>query len=267
MKIRILLFFFGSGLLAINIYGQFQDLEPNIQEIDQSYGLRFPYKKKETFERTIFLLEKDMARNKIYDQVVTLNALIKNRMTHPNWNKIPPGEFNISVPIWENYIIYIASQFYREEMLQRYHFSGYKKSLERGIGICGDSSVILSSIMKLKGISHKIVSFDGHVIVAFSDENAIEYYADPDFNVIFPSPSNKSIDFKKTYEEIYKEQGYSQEEIEELKNIYSGKPVYFSDHIHFMTKRYYFEKISYLLKWLIPIIFMIQLVIPLPKHK
>lgn len=245
----------GLLLTGLNIYGLTRSLEPDIKKLDLTYGLRFPYEIKETYDDTILNIN-NTSLIKIRDFVEHVTEAIKNRMTHPNWNKIPVGEFNISVPIWENYILYFLTKINKSPQIQRYHFSNYKKSLERGIGICGDSAIILSSILRLNNIEHSILSFDGHVLIQFYDETNTKHVTDPDFNVTFQSSASDIKTSKNAYQ-TYIKKGYSKNEVDYIFEIYKSNPAIFKNHIDFMKKRYYFEKASYILKWLIPFFLII----------
>jgi hypothetical protein len=48
---------------------------------------------------------------------------------------------------------------------ERYHFSNPYNSIERGIGICGDASILMSQMLEKNGIEADILTFPGHVVV------------------------------------------------------------------------------------------------------
>ena len=136
---------------------------------------------------------------------------------------------------------------------ERYHYANYKRNLERGIGICGDASTILSSIMDNHGIPNRIIAFRGHVIVEYEREDGGVELIDPDFGVELGMTLDELLERPEAAKEKYLAAGYTERESDALKRIYQTSHSIFDDTFHFMSKRYIFEEVSYWLKWLLPI--------------
>jgi len=135
---------------------------------------------------------------------------------------------------------------------ERYHFIDYRRSLERGIGICGDASMVYSQIMDRAGIDNKIIAFPGHVVVEV-DLGKQKFIADPDFGVFLDFSAR---DIKYNFSSVinrYTEKGYTSTDTAALLKSYSGEQKAFRGVKGFLTKRYFFEYVSYALKWIIPI--------------
>ena len=69
-----------------------------------------------------------------------------------NWycvKKINPNlhkQQDEGIPIYENYLLFIASYRYPDEYL-KYEFVDYRKAIERGIGLCSQQAIIVSEIL------------------------------------------------------------------------------------------------------------------------
>jgi hypothetical protein len=140
---------------------------------------------------------------------------------------------------------------------KRYHFANYRRSLERGIGICGDASMIMSQLLNQQNIANKILTFPGHVVVAASFDNGQQYILDADYGVIIPYSLNEFATSSTDIAKLYSEAGYPRRDFLLFQKIYSQDYNVWDGVEHFITKKYYFEKISYWLKWPVPILMIL----------
>lgn len=249
-------FTFGLILLSINIYGLFADIrKPNLDQISQEQ-LRFANNNYLSYSDSIEKLKaiEDETQSEYAQKA---NRLVQQSLTHIKWNKVDPDEFRQLVPVWENYLLYMVGILTDQPQIKRYHFVNYKRSLKRGIGICGDASIVLSQILDKKGINNRIVSYRGHVITEATIAGDQKILLDPDFGVeINISIEELSADPNRAYS-YYVNEGYSEKEARSLVKIYDGKHTIYDDAFAFMPKRYVFEYISYILKWLIPVCLLV----------
>ena len=143
---------------------------------------------------------------------------------------------------------------------ERYHFADYKRSLRRGIGICGDAAMVLSQVLSKNGINNKILTYPGHVIVSanFTPTNNIIF--DPDFGVSIPYSKEKTLGHSQKIAEIYTENGYTKADERFFTRLYKQNYEEWDGVQHFITNKYYFEKIAYALKWPLPIFMIIMAV-------
>lgn len=254
-SIKNILYLIACTLLSINFFGLFQSIEPkNFIESD----LRFIKNEKLSYLETLNILNKKIDENDI-EFSIRINKVIFDRMSHIKWNELEDvDKYNQRIPIWENYILYGMSLFTNIPEYKKYHFADYERSLKRGIGVCGDHSMILSQILDKNGISNKIITIPGHVVV-LAEIQKNNYIFDPDFGVYIDIKSNdfKSLDLEKI-SKVYIDAGFNVSDVDYLIQGYGS--VNFESWYgtsHFITKKYYFEYISYFLKWFIPLFLII----------
>ena len=239
--------------LAINISGFLFKLSPS--EIKEE-NLRFENDQIYTYEDALEHIRWTESDSKAtYAQ--RLNSTIAGRLAHVHWEKYPPTRFNQTVPVWENYILYLAGKLSNIPEFERYHFSDPYRSLERGIGICGDASMNLSKLLDNEDVANTIISFPGHVIVEVEIAENIKHVFDPDFNVILPYSIEEINAQSDLIIPFYEEKSYSEKEINNLVNKYELEFKRWQGVEHFITKKYYFEYASYFLIWILPFLFFL----------
>jgi hypothetical protein len=246
-------FLLGLLLLSINTYGLFQDIRPTVFFDDE---LRFKNDQPLTYTETISQLSRLPNETDVqFSQRVT--KVIAAGLAHIHWERFEPEKFNQLVPIWENYFLYFAGKVSGISEYEKYHFADYKRSLERGIGICGDASMILSQVLDKHNIENKIITFPGHVLVSATFENENEQLFDADFGVALPFSADEIKQSPSLVSSHYLDAGYFDYDVKAFNKIYDNNYQRWSGVEHFITKKYYFEKISYWLKWPLPIFLII----------
>jgi len=249
----VLVFSFGSALLAINLYGLTRSLAPS--GIMQEH-LRFK-DKDVTMSKVEFKAElpRKLAESDT-DYAARLTLAIAATMAHIHWLDYPPQKFNQRVPIWENYILYFMGLFSGIPEYERYHFSNPQKSIERGIGICGDTSILLSQLLSQQGIVNKIVTYPGHVVVE-AQYGLKKQLLDADYGVVL----KHDVEFYHNHPEQmiseYRTAGFVNDAEEILANGLQENYMHWNGASHFITKKFYFEKVSYWLIWFIPVLLLI----------
>ena len=247
------LIFVAFALFSLNIYGIFQGMRANAIDFAE---LRFEddvsYNYDEAIEE-IAQLDDHTDEEKVFE----INRIVSKTLAHIPWyEEADPTRFNQLVPVYENFILYLLGHFSGIPEFQKYHFTDYKRSLSRGVGICGDASMVLSQILSEKGIDSKIVSLKSHVVVevVLGDKT---FMADPDFGVVIPHKINEISVNSNLVGDYYRSLGYTEGDVKALESAFSSAPTFWDDPSHFMTNKYYFERISYVLKWLIPTLIMV----------
>jgi hypothetical protein len=240
-------------LMLINIYGLFQTLRPPSFEEHQ---LRFKSNDISlTHQEFLDAIHKADDESNV-EYANRLTTTVAQGMAHIHWEKYQPEKFNQTVPIWENYILYFMGKLRVTPEYVRYHFSNPYKSIERGIGICGDASMLMSQMLEKYNIPNKIVTIPGHVMVQAEFAEGKPLF-DPDFGVTLP----KSADYYgKNPEHIntaYSDAGHSIHDDNFIINGFKKKHAYWNGIKHFITKKYYFEKVAYVMKWLLPVLMFI----------
>jgi len=252
-------FLVGSILMLINIYGLFQPLRNPILGSENPSLLRFVPEEVWTYERSL----KEVANlNTLTPEtglVSSANKVVQQSLVHVEWKKVDPREYRQLIPIWENYYLYTLGLFSGLPQIERYHFSNYKKTFERGIGICGDASIALSSILDDHNIDNRIISFPGHVIVEYFDTDGNSKLIDPDFGVELGASLAELKTNTDDIHQNYLDAGYSKKEVSYLLKNYKQDYAIFESTYDFMAKRYIFERASYILKWIFPLILLLPI--------
>lgn len=110
-------------------------------------------------------------------------------------------------------------------------------------------------------IQNNIISVDGHVIVEYQARNNEWLLLDPDFGVVLEHSLAAVREKPEVVGNAYLSAGYSTGEVEDLIKIYSGRYTKFDDTYGFMAKRYIFERLTYVLKWFLPILLMFPMLV------
>lgn len=243
--------FVGISLLAINLYGLTQSLRPEGLAPDV---LRF--------EENDLKLSQDDFREQVKrlpseskeEYANRLTKVIADGMAHVHWEYYDPDVFHQRVPVWENYILYLAGALTSISEFKRYHFTIPEKSIERGIGLCGDASMLLSELLNREGINNSIISIPGHVMVE-ANYGSQKQLLDPDFGVPLQNELKFYVNSPDALVREYENFGYfNNGELVIKREMREGNYQYWNGSSHFVTKKYYFERISYVVKWALPIV-------------
>jgi hypothetical protein len=242
----------GCILTTINFYGLFQNIRP---AHFSSEHLRFEGDYATDYKKIMVELKRVDGENE-KEYASRISHVISKGIAHIHWLSFENTKFNQLIPIWENYFLYFMGKVSNIPEYERYHFANYKRSLERGIGICGDTSMIMSQLLENEGIPNQIISFPSHIVVGVKFKDGTEYIHDPDFGITLPySPDEvkSNVDIVNSF---YFDAGYTEEDLKKLHKIYDNNYIRWHNVEHFITKKYYFEYISYVLKWPVPILMM-----------
>ncbi|MFL1405675.1 hypothetical protein ACJO2E_10080 [Marinobacter sp. M1N3S26] len=248
----LLLALAGMALMLINAYGLTQPIRKPGLGINDHDQLRFIPEEVWSYEQSLEAIDQ-LGGGSTRSLVGQANRVVNQSLIHIDWVDVDPKEYRQLVPIWENYFLWGIGKFSGLPQFERYHYANYKRNIRRGIGICGDASTVLSSILDNHGIENRIVSFHGHVIVEYEDKEGNRYLADPDFGVELEGNLEQLVRDPDRFRKHYSEAGYPPDEVDYLFKAYESRFAIFDDTYHFMTKRYIFEEVSYILKWLLPL--------------
>lgn len=248
-KVLVLLLLLAFSLLLVNIYGLFKDIRP---QVFHNKHLRFANDQPAPFEQTISALKKQANETDIhYAKRVTV--VISEGIAHIHWERFEPEKFNQLVPIWENYFLYFMGKLSNIPEFEKYHFANYQRSLKRGIGVCGDASMTLSQVLSQHNINNKILSLPGHVIVSAEFLDGSEAMLDADFGVSAQIKKSQYADNADHLAKLYLDAGYTKGDEIFAQKLFRSPYIEWDGVKHFITKKYYFEKVSYWLKWPLPL--------------
>jgi len=245
-----ILFYLGFCLFIINIIGLFISLRnESIYQENTGFADDINLTEKELYHR----VNKTVIDKKEY--ITNLNEAVNHGIAH-YWRDAGINKYNLRIPFYENYLLFIASYLYPEEYL-KYEFVDYRRAIERGIGLCSQHAIIVSEILLEKSIPSFIVGLSGHVVLrAQVDENRGEWWVlDPDYGVVIPYDIDIIENNPKIIRSFYAQAGYKLKTISSLEKIYEKK----GNVVHreqgargYQIKRYRDEHIFYFLKWIIP---------------
>jgi predicted nucleic acid-binding protein len=241
----------GGLLLALNLYGLTRSLRRD--DLQSETVLRFPNDLQLSFAETRAQLRRMPGESNVaYGLRAT--TVVQRGISHIVWDSPAVEKYHLRVPVWENYLLYIAS-YIRPKEFQRYHFTNPDRTIERGVGICGDAACVLSTALERERIESRILAFPGHVVVEanFGTDEPEWWILDADFGVAVRG------DLKTIRRDLgrvlaaYEQAGYGAEDINDLRAIYSQPGARFASAFDFSPKRACLEETLYVLKWALPL--------------
>jgi hypothetical protein len=257
------LFFLGILLLGINISGLFKSLRnPAIYSEEDTkrvsdITIKYPAVK-DQLVRKAHEADKEFA--------VRITNVVTNGMLH-YWKDDGLNSYNERVPVSENYLLFAAS-FIDPGKYRKYEFSNYKKNLERGVGLCSTSSIVLKGVLNDNGIDASLWDIAGHVVVRAKVDNNEWWILDADYGIVVPHDTaaieaNPDI-VRPAYADLagkYKPYAPDPYTTDTVVKIY-GKE---GNHIYTVNNR--FEYFSYWAIWVIPWLLMLPFSFHLLKRK
>ena len=141
---KVILFIIGVVLLSVNILGIFKTMRnPELYDLEKTFRNRV---NDVTIKYPAILDSLERKENESnVEYAIRANSLIHDGYAH-YWKRQGIDKFHMRVPVWENYMLYIAS-FINPKKYERYDFSNYKKNLERGVGVCSSHCIVLKGVL------------------------------------------------------------------------------------------------------------------------
>lgn len=277
VKLKYLFYSFfvlGIFLFLLNIFGLFRTLRN--PEIYRESSL--------DFDNAITLTEKDFYQKlkeadnlSIKEYVEVANRAVNQGIAH-YWNDAGIKVYNLTVPFWENYLLYLKSFIY-PNTYKKYEFCNFKKAVERGVGLCSQQATVLMDILNEKKIESYLVHLHGHIVVtALVNKNENEWWIlDPDFGIVFENDlkfleNNLDIVESKYKDVVAKSRVDNSRKIAWIANIitiYGNKNDHLINEMSDYFGKNYCEKenFDYILIWVIPVFLVIPgIIIFIKKH-
>lgn len=257
----------GTFLLIINTYGILKTTRiPQLQNKDV---MRF----KDDITLSLPELQKQLRsleNETDIEYAKRLTKVISDGIAHIDSIDSDSLDFYFRIKLWDNWIYFLISHipFLPEEEWRHYHYMNLPRTIERGVGNCGDAALLIAYMLEKKRLMPKVVAFPKHVVteVTFPKTNDT-LFLDPDFGVWAKGSINSVTSNPEHVRKIYSEAGYPESDIYTLNNIYSEKADYYTGYKEFSPKKYYLEQILYIFKWLIPILLILISAIYLIKRR
>ncbi len=247
----------GVALLALNVYGLTRDLRPIGLHPE---ALRFGESDLTLSKADLLGALDEKPGESALEYAKRVTYAISRGIAHIHWLRYDPDRFHQRVPLWENYILWAVPLISDNPEFERYHFSSTRKSIERGIGICGDASILLSQTLSERGIDNRIITMRGHVVVsAMADGEGL--YLDPDFGVVHQEPLG---DIKRDPQQLL--QAYAAHDrydrsVSGFVHALAERHQEWDGPADMIRKKYYFEHVAYFLKWTVPLVLLLPCVV------
>lgn len=249
-KIKAIFFcsaFVGIVLLSVNIFGLFQNFSfdrnrnPQIAIRQINDLLNDKTIPAETFVRKI-------------------NTIVHQNIAH-YWPTDPTE--SLRIPFAQNYLLYAAS-FVKPSIYHNYEYCSYTRAIQRGVGLCSESAIVVTDILEHRGIESHMLYFNGHVatIVKIADANGEHWlYLDPYFNVIIPTDFHSMDTNPDLIRPYYEAAGLDQGNIDALVGFMKDTPnTMFERGVTGYTdcnwKKITLRKVADVVKWVLPVFLM-----------
>ncbi len=166
-----------------------------------------------------------------------------------------PRRLQMTIPIWENFILYVLS-FLKPDTYQDYEFCSHERALERGLGRCGQQSLALVDFLTEKGISTGFVDLGGHTLVTAQLDTEDWVMLDPDYGGAIP------FDLARAEAEPRAVLPYYWNDQARRRNLYAvfspaNNSISYGGPSARWGRACLIERVAYLLKWLLPILLLL----------
>jgi hypothetical protein len=263
---KITFFVFGLLLLGINLAGFFVSLRNPVIYLER----------KVRDENDITLTPEELLRaaerrpnEPLEAYVVRLNEAVNKGIAY-YWEDEGIEKYNLRVPVHENYLLYLAG-YVLPAYYRKYEFSDQYKNLERGIGICSLHVTVMDTLLKDHGVNSKVVLLNQHVVASaqVGDAPGRWWVVDPDLGVVVKHDIGEIEADTNLIKPYYLEKGYSTEYVDWLARVYAKEDnVVFDGAREYMPWRLrYVEFISYILKWIIPVMLLAPFALSYCRNK
>ena len=253
MKTRILFLGLGIFLTGLNFLGFLIPLRnADIYNEEDNYFSNDIIHTEDELLHELEVLKNKNETDKEF--IIKANKAVHDGIAH-YWKDAGIDKYKLRIPIYENYILYFASYFYPEKF-KKYEFSTIEKAIERGVGLCSQHALILSKVLENNGIDAAIITLPRHVVVTAKVNDANEWWVvDPDFGVIIEKSIQEIEKTPSLVSPVYAAKGYDTFIVNALTETYgSVLSIHKSAKEYSGIKRYYFEKLAYVLIWVLPLI-------------
>lgn len=175
----------GTLLLGFNLMGQVRSLRGFAPDTPKLIGpLAQPRNAPRTLTPDALLLAlKRGAGESKRDYALRINTLVADNTRHI-WNYGNSCTMRLHVPVWENYILWFYGEI--RDDYRRYTFVDPRKALERGVGMCGQVSLIVTALLREGGLDARVVQLGGHTVVTAEVAPGAWYVLGSQTGVVIP---------------------------------------------------------------------------------
>ena len=264
--LRLLTALFGLYLFSLNIAGLILPFNNHSAHLKQPPGFNTqPF----TNNQVQTIINKQYPSTE--DTVTAYTELIHRNIAH-FWPDENLDHYGIRIPWRENYLLRLIA-YIRPDLYGKYEFCDYKKTLERGVGLCSQQALALTRLLNEKEIQTHTVGLNGHVVTtALIDfHNNTWWVADPDYGVVLRHSLDELQINPSLASSAYSSKGYDSHTLAFIRSVYQSpdNTVYprgvegYPDCPH---AKIIFRKASYWMIWLIPLLFITPTIFNRLKH-
>lgn len=246
-----MIFLLSTLLVLLNLYGLTQSLRLKSFHFESDDMFRFTRKPPLSYKLSLNYIKKLQKLHSDQEFAIEATTLVNQSLAHLEWNALDPITSYQTIPIWENPLIWALGRFSKLPHYERYNFTHYKRTLERGFGICGDASMVLSQLLEKRGIDHNIVAFAGHVLIEATIDGQ-QYMLDPDYGIAIYHGIELLAKDKFLLISKFKKAGYKQKDALQMHRIINTPAYRYKNTFQFVPKRYLLERLSYWFFWFFP---------------
>ena len=256
------IFVISVGLLVINIIGVLIPLRnPAVYEPRSHGGIE--RKVELTAEQVYEQMDRNAAIDEQYPEYTKrLIELIYDGTIHLWGDQVDSNKYHHRLPLHENYLIYILKRLRGDATY--YEFCKAERAIERAVSVCSQSSKIMANILLRNKVKANIVGLDGHVVVrARVNKETDEWWIlDADYGVVIEADLDEVTANPHLVRDAYRQRGYNEETVDLLVDIYTS-----SNNRVIDTKLVCsLENYYYRLKWYLPLLGLLPLVLFVPVH-
>ncbi len=161
-----------------------------------------------------------------------------------------PDRLHMTVPVWENYLLF-ALAYLKPDTYRDYEFCSYRRTLERGVGRCGQQSLALVDFLSRRGLPTGFVDLGGHTVATADVGKGDWILLDPDYGAVIPfsiAQAEKAPESVIPYywnDQVVRRQAYRVFDAQDNKVMIGGPSARWK-------RACPIEQVAYLLKWLLP---------------
>ncbi len=263
-KIFLSLLVLATGLTGLNIAGLFTSLRNDeIYSVkDKHWDAECPSGISLTEDQFHSGLDKIFTDKTLNDsaKVTQTCDLVERGLVH-YWLDDKRKEYNLTIPVYENYILW-GMQFIYPLMFEKYQLLDWRKTIQRGVAICSQSAIAVSEILNEKGVESQIVKLNGHVVARAKISNNRHFIIDPDFGVTLPYDIDEIQNNVELIRPYYQAKICDESDMHRLIDVYNpdGNKIVRNAAVY-MEGYGTFGEIAYQLTWIIPLLLLLPFVI------
>jgi len=245
-------------LIILNVFGLFITLRNN-----DIYQERHVF-----FKNDISMTEKE-AKAILYnlslpkeDYVVKVTETVNKAMAH-YWENEGIIEYNLRIPIYENYLLFAAGYLLPE--YRKYEFCNHHKALERGVGLCSQHAIVAAGFLEEGGFDTKLIQLSGHFVASVKTDDSEWWTIDPDFGVVINHSLSEIEKNPSIIIPYYESKGYDSQIIDEWVTVYGKEGNIVNERGVWEWNKCYIEYLSYILIWAIPLVLITPIIFSFRK--